>query len=1661
MLLRHFTLLCCLLFTTALTAQMTGPDGAVTYGNEWLKDDQTYLKFQIGKDGVYRIPAAQIRAAGLPFSGSGAETWRLQARGTDVPVLVDENGITFYGEQHRHELDAPLFEDPESSPLNTRYSLYNDTIGYYLSLTGGGSAYQPARVTSEGQPMSTITRTAEVNLAASYTKSFFRSSGASIYYSHYDLHDGFGQLSSNQLLSSDGRTEVTVDVPLPENTGGAAELTVRYGLGFDNHNQAVAIDGQAVGTVTSSRWSVEENTYPFTAAGESTTLTMTGSGSDRDKANLAWVQVTYPARPVATGLRSFLLRSSRQDRVLVLSDWGEGAGAVQLVAPAINTVVNGTLENGTARFVLPADGRDVEYYLVNAATTITPAAPTILRPATILPTDRRVDYLILTSNRMAGAELEAYVAYRSSPAGGNHRLHVAYVEDIYDQYGFGVDRHPQAIRNYLAAAQLAAPELNYLFIIGKGRELNQIRSAAGLAGQSATTFVPSIGFPASDNLLSAPTGSRVPKLATGRLANINAEELGIYLTKIRGVEAQRNLGGQTLADREWMKQVMHLGGGVTPGEQSSIKSRLERNEGVTEASYWGANVNTFLKTSSDPIENSRKDRIFERINSGVALLTFFGHSSSQSFDFNIDDPENYENKDRYPFMMSLGCYSGDAFGNSRSISERFIFLPDGGAVAFAASKGIGYISALGNWSNRYYDLISNEMYGRGIGEVLRTNIDRFAGTSNFTEAILLEQFSLSGDPAYTLHPRPGADIVPDASSLRFEPEVVAAQDPSFTAKLRIVNIGNNEGRDSITLSFQQELPSGEIQQLRDFRMMMPYYEETIEVDLPNPGLAAVGLNRLFVTVDSDNAVAELPSPAAEVNNDLRVGGRRGAPLTFIANTAKVAFPPDYATIGGSLELIANSTDPLAPVRNYIIQVSTRRDFAEVLTEERINTSGGIIRVQPNITPRDSTTYYWRISPDSTTTEGAGYIWSESSFTWVQDKPTEQVGWAMADPGQLIDGKFTNISGEAIDEGWNYARNTTDIKILNGQYENRQYPRLEWNGQRFNSRFPWRIRSGINVTVIDTINNRDWLENPGGAYGTPGARSDLWNFNTSDPAARAEFLRFLTEAIPEGKYVLLYSAQRNSTPWYNEGFEQDSVDLGTSFFSILEEQGALQVRSLADRGSVPYIFCYQQGMGPLAEALAIDASDNIDVQLSIAANWDQGTWDSGPIGPASAFGNLELAMGNDGLGVEDSLRLHLFATDASGAERRIYNEILALTQGGERLVLDLVGLIPAGTISLRAEVHMFDIEARTAPHVQHLYVDYQRPADVAVSPAVAYSLTDSLEQGQEGALTIGYENISRSGFDSLLVELRTLSRDNQERVLRRRQPPLPAGGSGQITYSLPTVDFSDDFRFVFTLNPDGDQPEQVVFNNTINKGIKVARDAIAPVLDVFFDGQRINDGDLVSAAPEILIQLRDNNRFLLLDDTIGYSIELLTPGGARERLRFSDDRVSFFPATDADNTAEILFTPELLEDGIYTLIVKGSDRSDNASGRFEKQQRFEVVNQQMVSNVLAYPNPFTTQTRFVYTLTGNETPSMFRIQIMTVSGRVVRDIDLLATETLKVGTHQTDFAWDGTDEYGDQLANGVYLYRMITAGNEGTQLDKYDTGTDQFFENNLGKVVLLR
>jgi hypothetical protein len=239
------------------------------------------------------------------------------------------------------------------------------------------------------------------------------------------------------------------------------------------------------------------------------------------------------------------------------------------------------------------------------------------------------------------------------------------------------------------------------------------------------------------------------------------------------------------------------------------------------------------------------------------------------------------------------------------------------------------------------------------------------------------------------------------------------------------------------------------------------------------------------------------------------------------------------------------------------------------------------------------------------------------------------------------------------------------------------------------------------------------------------------------------------------------------------------------------------------------------------------------------------------------------------------------------------------------------------------------------------------------------------------------------------------------------------------------------------------------------------------LDVTFDGVHILNGDIISPKSQIVISLKDDNPFLLMNqnaDTSLFGIYLKDPNGVQRRIPFMNSAgqqvLQWIPASNSYNKFKIIYQGDFPLDGVYTLSTQGSDKSGNLSGDFEYRITFEIIHESSITYLMNYPNPFSTSTRFVFTLTGERIPDYMIIQIMTITGKVVREITMGELGTIRIGKNISEYAWDGKDEFGDFLANGVYLYRVLTDLDDDA-IKHRDSGADKYFKKEFGKMYLMR
>ena len=76
----------------------------------------------------------------------------------------------------------------------------------------------------------------------------------------------------------------------------------------------------------------------------------------------------------------------------------------------------------------------------------------------------------------------------------------------------------------------------------------------------------------------------------------------------------------------------------------------------------------------------------------------------------------------------------------------------------------------------------------------------------------------------------------------------------------------------------------------------------------------------------------------------------------------------------------------------------------------------------------------------------------------------------------------------------------------------------------------------------------------------------------------------------------------------------------------------------------------------------------------------------------------------------------------------------------------------------------------------------------------------------------------------------------------------------------------------------------------------------------------------------------------------------------------------------------------------------------------------------LKDVFVFPNPFRSVAQINYSLDG--TADEVKILIFTLSGRLIQELDG------PTGDDVQEVAWDGRDRDGDQVANGVYVYRVL-------------------------------
>jgi hypothetical protein len=1667
---------------------------AQQYNNEWINFNQTYYKFKVGSAGLYRIPKAVLDGAGI--GSANVQNFELWRNGQQVPFYPSVSSgtlpaggyIEFWGEPNDGKPDKAMYRSP-SNQHTDKLSLITDTASYFLSVNTSGTG---VRVTD--QPNNVASNTLPAEPYFMYTKgNYFRNqinpgkgvyAGEYLYSSSYDIGEFF---SSQNIKPASPLTAVSNN--LHEYTGGPSS-TLSFGATGDLLNErsfTVKINNTLVKDTVMNFFNDINTEIPFATTlltgGTATVEVRNNSSVSSDIMVVSYYAINYPRLFNFDNQTNFQfsLPAKAAGYYLEITNFNTGAVAPVLYDLTAGARYTGDISSpGLIKFAIGGTAETHVFVLVSEDASAVKTV-TSLTTKNFIRFDNSVnqgDYLIITNPLLYNGThgnnpIVDYKNYRESNDGGKYHVLIVEIDELVDQFAFGIKKHPLSVKNFLRYARAKFAETpKFVFLIGRGMSYNEYRLNESDPTSDKLNLIPTFGYPASDNMLSSESSSTsIAITPIGRLAVISAKELEDYTEKIVDYESVQKNSPNTIEGRGWMKNVVHVSGGGDASLGNLLCSYMTVYKAIIEDTLFGGTVSSFCKTSTNNVEQLSSNRIESLFHEGISILTYFGHSGSTTLEFNLNNPEAYDNTGKYPIFFVCGCNAGNFFtftpsrlSATETLSEKFVLAKRKGTIGFVASTHLSLVNYLNIYLDDLYQAIGRKSYGKSLGEINRDallEIVNALGPDDMWARLHAEEITVHGDPALRTNAQLKPDLVIEESQIFFNPAFISVAENDFKLKIKVFNIGRSTS-DSVSLVVTRRYPKGTSEVVNRLKIPPVKYADSVEFRLPIISTRDKGSSRITVTVDDNNAIDEVSENNNTASKDFFI----------FEDEARPVYPYEYSIIPNNTQkLYASTADPLSVAKEYKMELDTTALFNSSMKVSRAVTStGGVIEFDPGVTYLDSTVYFWRVAKTPQANED--YHWNLSSFMY---KSGGIEGFNQSSYFQHTGSELKGITLDSASRAWSFGFHPNNIFARNGVFPTAANVAEDFeisvNG---NSQILSVCGiSGIIFNVFDPVTMRPWFNSaPGGSqYGSDvvcgNNRRYNFQFNILDSVKRKKAVEFM-DLIPPGAFVVVKNITGTdpATNTYAADWQKDTSFLGSnnSLYHRLLEQGFTKVDSF--NHPVAWIFTYRKNDTKTYAPKSV-FSQGIYDRISLSADAytpDTVGYINSPVfGPAKEWKQVIWSGAASETPTSDNAVIDVIGLDSLKQETKLFT----LDQNTQNLDISSVNAKDYPYLQLR----MTNIDTvKLTPYQLHYWRVYYEPvAEGAIAPNLYLVSKDTFDIGESLKFAVAFKNVSRKNFDSLLAKVTIVDKNNvSHNITLPRIKPLIVGDTAIVQLNLDTKDYIGNNTMFLEFNPDNDQPEQYHFNNFLFHTFFVHGDNANPLLDVTFDGVHILNRDIVSSKPHIQIKLKDDAKYLLLNDTALTTVQLRYPDGTLHAYSFDNDTLRFNPAvTGSDNTATIDFYPQFLkqfnpEGDEYELIVSGKDRSGNKSPA-EFRVSFKVITKPMISNMLNYPNPFTTSTAFVFTVTGSEVPQNIKIQILTITGKIVREITKQELGPIHIGRNITEFKWDGTDQYGQRLANGVYLYRFVTTLN-GKRMDKYTAegdNTDQYFNNGYGKMYLMK
>lgn len=1562
------------------------------FSTNWIDYTKTHYKLGIIRDGIYRIGYNDLISYGISPSSINPKTIKIYVKGDQLPLRVaGEEDQTFDESDYIEFWCTKNYSGDEyRSIVNTGQDYlnymnrYNDTTSAWLVWDGDDGL----RLSEISGSPAAITDTITSHLVKTHLEDEQR-----IWY--YDAELPRTQLpfwqehkvwtwltvSNNQTQQVSFQatdflpsTPVKSFVRLISNAGNIVTQTHKHGTSINSTSaqDTITFDYRATVNFNSafSSSQLNQGNNVFRVFGLATAALFHRSLVD-------WIDIEYYRQNRAVNdsllinIPDSVTQSIRNIKVTnVLS--ADTAIVVYKVSPFVKRITGFQLTGNELVFSDTVSGGD-KYFVMKTSSLPKPVFKYQKQFVNLPDPSRAADYIIITSKLLASS-IQQYNQFINQNY--SERTAVIYIDDIYDEFAYGVN-NAEAVKEFLITANQnwVAPSPTYLVLAGDANyDYKEKWNPAPTPRKK--NLVPSYGFPVSDNWFTCwdTTNINIPQMYVGRISANDNDEVLNFLNKHQNYLSRRF--------DDYNKRFTFYSGGDPSNisELAQIKAANDSllNNIVRPVPVGGKGIH-FYKTVSPPTNFGPYtiEEIRNAVDSSGLFISYIGHSGTRTWDNGITEVEDIKNifTNRHPLISDFGCSTGkfaepdvDAFG------ELFVFQsPNGQAIGYLGNSSLGYVSTSLRYPGLFYrllmvDTLTTISKAHFQGKINQMNLYGF----NEVNRVFNHCNLLFTDPIIKFAAPLKSNFVVSNNSISFNSLQLNDLNDSVSVSLNIKNWGR-VNNDSLQISVENRFADSLIHSAI-FTIPSPVLETTIQFYVITNAL--LGQHSLTIKLDPENLLDEIYEDDNEVNLNFTVYSTSlralESELFYISQRDTVLLlNPTYETFPGTNDLIFSLSDneSFNNAMEFPVSLST------VFTKVPLN----------SLTQNQRYWYRARIN--------AGQIaWSSTySFNNVENN----YDWFVNQSHRSSDFKFRNVKFDSLMNSWKITETTNQLKITSAGSNDGKFASILFNSEeRLPNTFFWGMVSAeIDSITLEPANIR--------YFAAPNTITQ-----------NADSLIAYINSLPDGKMLAL--AISDDAAQTVLGFSGN-----TPVRHAIETLGSLYIDSVRYRESWSLLGVKGAPMGSVPESYKklfqgpaiIDTSKFVINEegyvvfpvISKSTGWsDIFKKDSLPSGSSVEYIPLGIQTNKS----VDTLSTIVFTGDSASInfiDPKVYSEIKILAK-------------------------LFANELKESPLIQSVGINYSSVPELAINYQVVSTNKDSVMQG--GSITISYDilNVGDSDADSFNVKLSVVKPDNSVSVLSdslitQFSPFNKLSFSG--TYLSNSADGFGDMLFRISADDLNSIPELYEDNNLFEKSFYIIRDTVTSIsesaLSVTFDGREITDGEYVSSKPEIRINLNYPIWFPLEDTTSLYII-LGSEEINHSRLDTDYDTIN--------RIAEYSFAPTIVT-GENRLRIFAKDVRGVLGSTPLYEKYFTVSDQLKIESAYNFPNPFSESTYFTFVIP--TVPDDLRIIVYTVAGRKIRELNFTSAQ-LRVGYNA--LYWDGKDQDGDIISNGVYFAKVIlTSGDD--------------------------